>query len=129
MLLRVMGEMEKNAKDAGAITSEELLESLGTYHDRTGSMLMKKWNFPAAYQQVAEFHDCVEAVSAPGSELMVVSLGNVLVKDMGYGLPNPEGVMPSTHQAALALGIGPERIESVREQVKVRMEGLKAYLE
>jgi hypothetical protein len=48
---------------------------------------------------------------------------------MGYGTPNPEGIAPETLSATAALEISPEQIVSIKEQVKVRMEELKTYLE
>jgi len=58
-----------------------------------------------------------------------VHLANVLVKSMGYGTPNPEGIDPETLTSLKALEIDPAELGSIKEQVKVRMEELKSYLE
>jgi len=48
---------------------------------------------------------------------------------MGYGTPNPEGIDPETLTSLKALEIDPAELGSIKEQVKVRMEQLKSYLE
>ncbi|HVN70669.1 MAG TPA: HDOD domain-containing protein [Desulfomonilia bacterium] len=129
MLLRVFGEIEKRDKDAKSISSDELLDSLAAYHGKTGALLMKRWNFPGVYMQVTESHDHMEDIEKPSMELLVVNLANVLVKSMGYGTPNPEGITPETTVAVQAFEISAEQIRTIREQVKVRIEELKAYLQ
>ena len=129
MLLRVMGEIEKKEKDIKAVPADELLDSLAAYHGKTGAVLLKRWNFPGVYLQVAELHDHIDGIQTPSKELLVVHLANVLVKSMGYGTPNPEGIDPETLTSLKALEIDPAELGSIKEQVKVRMEELKSYLE
>jgi HD-like signal output (HDOD) protein/DNA-binding NarL/FixJ family response regulator len=129
MLLRVMGEIEKKEKDIKAVPADELLDSLAAYHGKTGAVLLKRWNFPGVYLQVAELHDHIDGIQTPSKELLVVHLANVLVKSMGYGTPNPEGIDPETLTSLKALEIDPAELGSIKEQVKVRMEQLKSYLE
>ena len=129
MLLRVFGEMEKNEKNGDGMADNEVMGALEAHHDKTGGVLMKRWTFPAVFMQVAQYHDHMEDISAPSRELLVVHLANVLVKSMGYGTPNPEGVEPETLSSAQALEVSPEDLASIREQVRERMEELKAYLE
>ena len=129
MLLRVMGEIEKKEKDVKAVTADELLDSLAAHHGKTGAVLLKRWNFPGVYLQVAELHDRIDDIQTPSKELLVMHLANVLVKSMGYGTPNPEGIDPETLTSLKALEIDPAELGSIKEQVKVRMEELKSYLE
>lgn len=129
MLLRVMGEIEKKEKDIKAVPADELLDSLAAYHVKIGAVLLKRWNFPGVYLQVAELHDHIDGIQTPSKELLVVHLANVLVKSMGYGTPNPEGIDPETLASLKALKIDPAELGSIKEQVKVRMEELKSYLE
>ncbi len=129
MLLRVMGEIEKKEKDIKAVPADELLDSLAAYHVKIGAVLLKRWNFPGVYLQVAELHDHIDGIQTPSKELLVVHLANVLVKSMGYGTPNPEGIDPETLASLKVLKIDPAELGSIKEQVKVRMEELKSYLE
>jgi HD-like signal output (HDOD) protein/FixJ family two-component response regulator len=129
MLLRVMGEIEKKEKDIKAVPADELLDSLADHHGKIGAVLLKRWNFPWVYLQVAELHDRMDDVQTPSKELLVMHLANVLVKSMGYGTPNPEGIDPETLTSLKALEIDPAELGPIKEQVKVRMEELKSYLE
>src|SRR5208337_4949251 len=74
MLLRVMGEIEKKEKDIKAVPTDELLDSLAAYHSKTGAVLLKRWNFPGVYLQVAELHDHIDGIQTPSKELLVVHL-------------------------------------------------------
>jgi HD-like signal output (HDOD) protein len=129
MLLRVIGEMEKNEKNGKGLDINEVIDSIEAHHGIAGAVLMKRWAFPGIFMKVAELHDNMGAGSVPGNELLVVQLANVLVKSMGYGTPNVEGIAPETLSATAALEISPEQIVSIKEQVKVRMDELKTYLE
>jgi HD-like signal output (HDOD) protein/DNA-binding NarL/FixJ family response regulator len=129
MLLRVIGEMEKNEKNGKGMDINEVVSSIEAHHGKTGAVLLKRWAFPGIFMKVAVFHDDIGAASEPGNELLVVQLANVLVKSIGYGTPNAEGITPETLPATAALEISPEQIASIQEQVKVRMEELKSYLE
>lgn len=129
MLLRVMGEMEKNEKNGKGMDINEVKNSIEAHHGKTGAVLLKRWAFPGIFIKVAQLHDDLGDIPEPGNELLVVQLANVLVKSMGYGIPNEEGIEPETIRATAALDISPEQIVSIKEQVKIRMEELKAYLE
>ena len=129
MLLRVIGEMEKNEKNGKGMDINEVKDSIEAQHDRTGAVLLKRWAFPAIFIKVAQHHDDIGDGSEQAKELLVVQLANVLVKSMGYGTPNTQDIDPETLRATAALEISPEQIISIKEQVKVRMEELKTYLE
>jgi HD-like signal output (HDOD) protein len=129
MLLRVIGEMEKNEKNGKGLDINEVIDLIEAHHGKAGAVLMKRWAFPGIFMKVAELHDNMGAGSEPGNELLVVQLANVLVKSMGYGTPNAEGIAPETLSATAALEISPEQIVSIKEQVKIRMDELKTYLE
>jgi HD-like signal output (HDOD) protein/FixJ family two-component response regulator len=129
MLLRVMGEMEKNEKNGKGMDINEVIVSIEAHHGKTGAVLLKRWEFPGIFIKVAQLHDDLGDIPEPGNELLVVQLANVLVKSMGYGTPNQEGIDPETLPVTAALEISPEQIVSIKEQVKTRMEELKAYLE
>jgi HD-like signal output (HDOD) protein len=129
MLLRIIGEMEKNEKNGKGMDIKEVIGSIEAHHGKTGAVLMKRWAFPSIFMKVAELHDDMGDGSEPSNELLVVRFANVHVKSMGYGTPNAEGISPETLSATAALEISPEQIVSIKEQVKVRMEELKTYLE
>ncbi len=129
MLLRVIGEMDKSEKNGKGMDINEVIGSIEAHHGKTGAVLLKRWAFPGIFLKVAELHDDMEDRPEPGNELLVVQFANVLVKSMGYGTPNTEGIAPETYSATAALEISPEQIVSIKEQVKVRMEELKKYLE
>jgi HD-like signal output (HDOD) protein/CheY-like chemotaxis protein len=129
MLLRVIGEMEKNEKNGKGMDINEVIGSIEAHHGKTGAVLLKRWAFPDIFMKVAQLHDDMGDISEPCNELLVVQLANVLVKSMGYGTSNAEGIAPETLSATVALEISPEQIGSIKEQVKVRMVELKTYLE
>ncbi|HPI93468.1 MAG TPA: HDOD domain-containing protein [Deltaproteobacteria bacterium] len=128
MLLRVIGELEKNGKSETESDVQDLLSTVDTHHGKSGSVLLKKWLFPGIFVQIAELHDQVENILTPSRELLVVHLANVIVKSMGYGTPNPPGTEPESLGAVASLGIEPSMISVIKEQVKTRMEELKDYL-
>lgn len=129
MLLRFIGEMQKNEKNGNGMAEMEVMEALEAHHDKTGAVLMKRWMFPGVFMQVAQYHDHLEDVAEPSKELHVVHLANVLVKSMGYGTTNAEGIEPETLISTRSLGISAEDLVSIKEQVEERMEELKTYLE
>lgn len=129
MLLRVVGELERNGKEETATDARELLATVDAHHGKAGGVLLKKWLFPGVFVQVAELHDEAEKVLSPSRDLLVVHLANVIVKSMGYGSPNPAGTDPESLGAVTSLGIDPSIITIIKEQVKTRMEELRDYLQ
>jgi HD-like signal output (HDOD) protein len=129
MLLRVIGEMENSEKNGKGMDINEVISSIEAHHGKTGAVLLKRWAFPNIFIKVAEFHDDMEDRPDPGNELLVVQLANVIVKSIGYGTPNAQGITPEELPAAAALQISPEDIDSIKEKVTVRMEELKTFLE
>jgi HD-like signal output (HDOD) protein len=129
MLLRVIGELEKGGKGESTSDAEELHATVDAHHGKSGAVLLKKWLFTGVFVQVAELHDHVEHILTPSRELMVVHLGNTIVKSMGYGTPNPDGVQPESLQATSALGFEASIISVIKDQVRERMEALKECLQ
>jgi HD-like signal output (HDOD) protein/ActR/RegA family two-component response regulator len=129
MLLRVIGELEKGGKGESTGDADELLATMDAHHGKSGAVLLKKWLFAGVFVQVAELHDHVEHILTPSRELMVVHLGNTIVKSMGYGTPNPGDVQPESLHATQALGFDPSVISVIKDQVRDRMEALKECLQ
>jgi HD-like signal output (HDOD) protein/FixJ family two-component response regulator len=57
MLLRVMGEMEKNEKTGKGMDINEVKDSIEAHHGKTGAVLLKRWAFPGIFIKVAQLHD------------------------------------------------------------------------
>lgn len=128
MLLRVVGELEKSGKKRVDGDVDALFASIDAQHGKTGAVLLKKWNFPAVFVQVADAHDDVKRVNKPSPALLVTHIANVTVKSMGMGSPNPPGVEPESLETLDAVGLNPAMIQVVKDQVQVRVNELKDYL-
>lgn len=127
MLLRVIMELERGGKETG-MDALMLMDEIQTHHAGAGAVLMKKWLFPAVFEEVARLHDEPGVVPGQGSELPLVQLANLTVKSMGYGVPNPPGVTPDSSYALKALGFEESLLTSVKERVGLRMDELMDHL-
>jgi len=128
-LLRVMGEIENNGRQAGTPAAEDLTEWLEEHHCKAGGILLLKWGFSGEYIRAALHHDDLGAADSLTDELHMVSLSNELVKSMGYAThAGSPSAGPMESESAGKLGITPEMMTGIQEEVRARMEQLKDYL-
>ncbi|MBW2305163.1 MAG: HDOD domain-containing protein [Deltaproteobacteria bacterium] len=92
LLMQVAIELETNGAFGGGIDRKELIHTLDAYHGSFGSSLLKKWNFPQQYSDIAQYHHNPDKTNSISKELMVVHLANLLSRHMGYSLDVTDGV-------------------------------------
>ena len=122
ILLQIIVELESEGVYEREIDTEEVIETADAYHTQFGASILKKWNLPDEYSQVANWHHDLTKADPLSRELLVVHLSNWIVKSMGYRYGDPEEVDLANLESAKALGITPEQIDQVRSEVRETME-------
>jgi HD-like signal output (HDOD) protein/CheY-like chemotaxis protein len=120
ILLQIVSELEIKDEGTDEVDRAELLETLDAHHGRFGEVLLRAWKFPDAYSEICQYHDEVETVDPPSTELLVVSFANLLAKSMGYGQERDADIdLESTTPARLL-----ELDMSVISEFRARVEEL-----
>jgi putative nucleotidyltransferase with HDIG domain len=128
VLLQIVAELETNGKLGEDVDRVELLNALDTHHSKIGAALLKKWEFPSGYIQIAMYHDNLEEADPISKELLVVHFANSLVKSMGYDQAQQAEVDVQDAESTRLLRLDSTMIAHVKEQVKGRMDELKDIL-
>jgi HD-like signal output (HDOD) protein/FixJ family two-component response regulator len=127
-LLQVVGEMEKNAQGTDEPTKQDLEKWLDEHHCKAGATLLTKWGFPAEFVRAALHHEDPGGTDPISDELLVVHVSNELVKTILYEHTDQQVTEPAESEFTRKLGMTPEMVAGVRDQVKIRIEHLKDYL-
>jgi HD-like signal output (HDOD) protein len=127
-LLQVVGEMEKNAQGTDEPTKQDLEKWLHEHHCKAGATLLTKWGFPAEFVRAALHHEDPGGTDTISDELLVVHVSNELVKTILYEHTDQQVTEPAESEFTRKLGMTPEMVAGVRDQVKIRIEHLKDYL-
>lgn len=107
-LLKVMDDIEKN-KLTSVLFSEQLLaEIIGVMHQDVGYSLMKAWNFPDFYCDIAQNHHA-EQFDQSNILLVAVRLSNLVCRKLGRSIYPPDPAI-SVFSAAEAHFLGLKEI-------------------
>ena len=83
--LKVVEQSEKNKS-----WCEEAEEKLfGTNHREIGAALLKKWNFPETFIDVALEHDSLNITSPHKTLIIFITIAGLLTEKLGFGVYNP----------------------------------------
>ncbi len=127
ILVQVVGEMEAKMR-GDTVEWVELFTTLEAYHAQTGASLLKKWQFPDIFVQVALYHDALEKAPLKGRELQVIHFSNLLSKSMGYEHGKCDEIDLDEAASTRLLGLDPTAIAAIRNDVDQRMQSLKSLL-
>ncbi len=115
-------------------------EILGVSHTELGAIILEQWNLPRFLVEVTRHHHHPESVPADagkdgsGKEIVrtahVVCFADGLAKSLGYGFHQPPQINLTEHPSAKFLGLTPEAIGQVSEELSARFaEELKLFEE
>jgi HD-like signal output (HDOD) protein len=100
-ILRAVDELEQSTTGKSDIAPEPLHEVLMAAHCQIGYQLLKNWNAPAIYCQIARDHHS-EELSTWDLPLTIVRLANNGSRKLGLGLdPNPALNLVNTPEASV----------------------------
>ncbi|MBN2466891.1 MAG: HDOD domain-containing protein [Deltaproteobacteria bacterium] len=123
LLLQIIVELEIKGKLEDGVDLQELIDTLGTYHGKFGSGLLKRWGFPEGYIHVAQYHDNLGEADLISKELLVVHFANLLVKSMGYDHVKPGEINLEAAESTRLLGLNAPAISEIQNKVKEFMDG------
>ena len=121
VLLRISAELESKGKFGGKVDQSELFESIDAHHNTFGAKVLKKWDFGEAYAQIALCHDDLGKQHPISKELQVVHFANLFVKEMVDKHPDPTGMKAEDAESTQLLGITPDMVDKIREEVDRQM--------
>lgn len=128
LLLQIVFELEVSGKFKDKLNMLELINTLGIYHGKFGSSLLKRWEFSDEFANVALYHDNLSDADIISKELLLVHFSNLLAKTMGYDMQYTE-VNIDTAESTRLLGLKEPLITEVKEKVKIFMEGdIRQYI-
>jgi HD-like signal output (HDOD) protein len=100
-----------------SLSADAIQVNVQEAHIGLGSMLLKRWGFDAEFINVINHHEDVEFSPDTVKEILVVHLGNMLTRQIGFSLFEEE-VDFTELQSATILKLEPEQMEGIGEEVK-----------
>ena len=128
ILLQIFSELNVDTSD-DKMTEEnraELARIITLNHGSFGSMLLKRWNFPESCQQIALFHDNLENADPISKELLIVHFSNAVANTLGYCSGEKVDLKIEEVLSTRLLQIQPKSITAVLDEVRQRMDEIKA---
>lgn len=95
--------LAESRRDSLTIYSSEK-NRFNTTHSSVGSLMARKWRFPASLIDVIEYHHKPQLTKNTPLESSIVHLADILVRSRGYGFPGDDFVMPVEQAAWDVLG-------------------------
>ena len=129
VLLQVIGELGTRDPAVEKIGEEEIFETLDLYHGRFGAVLLKRWDFPTMYRDVAMYHNHMDRVANPSHEYLCVHFANCLVNAMGYGI-RKGGKADNLEEleSFKLLRLRSEEISEIKEKTRSYLSGIMTVI-
>lgn len=122
LLYQIISELQTKDAIGPSVSKDVLNEFILKQHGLFGRKLIEIWKLPAPISIVAQFHDSIDKAPTASHELLVVHLGNLLAKRIGYGVYNAEQDDDNVINSAKSLGLDMTSIEVTQEKLKTFME-------
>ena len=123
LLIQVLAELDLQDAFDIEIASSDVTVLLETQHGTFGRNLLRQWQFPPAFADIAMYHARPEDANTITKELLVVHAANVLVRTMGYGEELPANIEIANIVSVPLLKLTPTMIEAVKDEVEAIMQG------
>jgi HD-like signal output (HDOD) protein len=127
LLLQAVSELQSRKKLGEDVDTADLFNTIDKHHGKFGGALLKRWQFPNTFCQVAIYHDHLQGADPISKELLVVNFSNLLVRTMGYFLGQQTEIDLDDAESGHLLGLNPKRIAEARDRAKGLMEEMKGY--
>jgi putative nucleotidyltransferase with HDIG domain len=89
-------------------------EILGFSHAEVGALIIRKWNLSERFENaVFNHHSFVEADESPDPMILYIDISNKICKKLGFGFVRREEMDLINDPTTVAIGIPPERMESI----------------
>jgi HD-like signal output (HDOD) protein/DNA-binding NarL/FixJ family response regulator len=90
LLLQLLSELELRGASQNDLDPASLRGILASTHAQFGARLIKRWQLPEDFAQIARYHENLEGIENPSKALCIVNCANLLALEGGYGKPEGE---------------------------------------
>ena len=127
LLFQIMGDLQLKKKIGNQVEVSELLNTANMHHTKFGAALLKKWKFPESFARIVSYHNNLEAADSISNELLVVHLGNLMAKSMGFCVDDAEQAQQQEialqdTESASRLGLNASMIDEFKSKILESME-------
>ena len=117
------GRIVEQVYNDGKSFAEVEQEILGFDHSQIGALIAQKWNFDWDMVETIAYHHRPEAEQSGAVLGAVLSLANILAKQMGVGLERqPEGNAAPDHWSARRLGLDETACREIQEIMRSALD-------
>lgn len=121
------GELIAMAYDQEALTHELERAAFGFTHAEVGGELLKIWGVPPSLVDAVSRHHHLGGGRSSQLEASAVHLADIIVHALGIGQSGNPFVPPLDEQAWSELGLAPEKIDLIVEQLDSQVEELGEF--
>lgn len=116
-LLLAISDLKRNGQIGENVPSSFIEEALDTLHAALGAQLLKTWNLPEIYCQVARHHHD-EDMRDRDVILLMVSLANKVLAKAGIGITHTPDIDLATSAEALQLDLSEIKVAELELTVE-----------
>lgn len=95
----------------------EIIASIHDTHAHLGSLILERWGFPDECIKVARFHENTSFDETTALSIKIVHVANLLTRKIGFSIFNNDSLDPASINSAELLGLEPEALNTIGEQV------------
>ena len=121
LLIQVLMELANIRDDINEQSVDETLDAL---HVEFGVALLKRWEFPTNFIEVARDHHNHDRMREYSLDTQIVSYANLLTRQMGMSLHAPDQGAAEMKALGKLLGIQQQQIEPMTQEIESYMEDM-----
>lgn len=116
------------AKARDDVTEDAIDQALKELHTGFGVALLKRWNFPSNFTEVAQNHHSYAEMHKFSLDTQIVSYANLLVRQIGMSQHAIDLDSKALVQIGKFLGISPEQGHAIGQEVASRVDEMKRIM-
>jgi HD-like signal output (HDOD) protein len=121
VVLKILNALTRQRDDIDEAAAESLIHDL---HGELGARLLKEWDVPASFAEVARFHEDPSHTNNPSREMRIVNLANLLAIRLGYSISPKAEVEARVVAAAKLLRLDEADLDRLQKQARFEIEEL-----
>lgn len=117
--------VEQDAAKGRLFTDEVIADLIHRMHNPLGEMIMKKWNYPSVFTEVALRHnDEVERICI-NPALAATCYANLITRKLGYSVKSFEAQEEILEKVSAYLGLTPEETQEIEAEIVEILQKVK----
>lgn len=121
VLIQIISELEEKDLLGGAVSDEDMQQTLEAFHGQMGAALMREWDFAPVFAEVAAYCDQMDEAKNITPELLITNAAHYLAR---RAIVQEDQDQPEDPPSFAELGLDQAKLEEVMEELAARLDGI-----